>query len=171
VIDPRDAGAPAGLEALDAAAALVSNDTEAYIFSEKVGPYAMLCEWDAPLPVTRGSEQKSAKPGECVIAKPKEPLYVANGHDVRIPAIAEECAPGPELAALNSPLNHLTPADVAAPGPMMAGNAGFGPVNPAAAAFPGYQPCDVKGTCSEPIPLEIIEPDPGLPPCNIPGCI
>src|SRR2546422_7897012 len=39
--------------------------------------YAMMCEWDAPLPVSRGKEEKTAKPGECVIAKPKEPLYTA----------------------------------------------------------------------------------------------
>ena len=172
MIDPRDAGAPAGLAVLDAHAAVMGNDAEAYLFSEKVGPYAMLCEWDAPLAVSRGSEQKTADPGDCVIAKPKEPLYVANGHDVRIPAVADVCAPGPELASLNSPLNHLTPADVAAPGPMMAGNAGFGPVNPASGAFPGYQPCDVGSACPQPIPIETFEPDPNFPGCGgVPGCV
>jgi hypothetical protein len=172
MIDPRDAGAPAELAALDAHAAVMSNDAEAYLFSEKVGPYAMLCEWDAPLPVNRGSEQKTAAPGECVIAKPKEPLYVANGHDVRIPAVADACEPGPELASLNSPLYHLTPEDVAAPGPFPgAGHAGFGPVNPAAAQFPGYAPCDVGDACPQPLPTETFEPDPGFPPCDgVPGC-
>ena len=95
MIDPRDEGAPAQLAALDADARVKGNDAEAYIFSEKVGPYAMMCEWDDPLPVSRGSESKTADPGECVIAKPKEPLYTANAHDARIPALAQECAPGP----------------------------------------------------------------------------
>ena len=173
MIDPRDAGLPAGLAVLDAHAAVSGNDAEAYLFSEKVGPYAMLCEWDEPLAVSRGSEQKSAAPGECVIAKSKEPLYVANGHDVRIPAVADVCAPDPNLASLNSPLNHLTPADVASAGPFPgAGNAGFGAVNPAAAQFQGYAPCDVGDACSQPIPLEIFEPDPAFPPCapGVPGC-
>ena len=169
MIDPRDAGAPAGLAVLDAHAAVVGNDAEAYLFSEKVGPYAMLCEWDAPLPVTRGNEQKSAEPGECVIAKPKEPLYVASGHDVRIPAVADVCE-FPDLASLNSPLNHLTPADVASAGPFASGLAGFGPVNPSGADFPGYAPCDLE-VCAQPIPIETFEPPPVQPPCNIPGCI
>ena len=95
MIDPRDEGAPAQLAALDADARVKGNDAEAYIFSEKVGPYAMMCEWDDPLPVSRGSESKTADPGECVIAKPKEPLYTANAHDQRIPALAQECAPRP----------------------------------------------------------------------------
>jgi len=173
MIDPRDAGAPAQLAVLDADAQVMSNDAEGYIFSEKVGPYAMLCEWDAPLPVSRGAEQKSAAPGECVIAKPKEPLYTADAHETRIPAVADVCAPGPELASLNSPVHHLTPADVAAPGPMPgAGSAGFGGVNPAGADNPGYATCDVAGVCSQPLPLEVIEPNPtsvcGGPgvPCN-----
>jgi hypothetical protein len=172
MIDPRDSGAPARLAVLDAHAAVVGNDAEAYLFSEKVGPYAMLCEWDAPLPVSRGSEQKSAAPGECVIAKPKEPLYVASGHDVRIPAVAEACEPGPDLASLNSPLHHLTPADVASAGPFAAGNAGFGGVNPAAADFPGYVTCDVGGACTRPVPVEVVEPPPVFPPCGpgVPGC-
>jgi hypothetical protein len=60
MIDPRDEGEPAQLAVLDADGHVKGNDAEAYIFSEKVGPYAMLCEWDAPLPVSRGKEQKTA---------------------------------------------------------------------------------------------------------------
>ncbi|HKA15715.1 MAG TPA: hypothetical protein VKH41_11905 [Myxococcota bacterium] len=161
MIDPRDPGAtPAQLSVLAADAAVSSNDAEGYIFSEKVGPYAMLCEWDAPLPVSRGKEQKTAKPGECVIAKPKEPLYTANAHEQRIPALAQECAPGPELASLNDPRYHLSPRDVAAPGPMPGSNiAGFGTVNPAMAVSPDYK-CDVAGVCSPVIPIVVVEPNP-----------
>jgi len=165
MIDPRDSGDPAQLSVLDADAHVRGNDAEGYIFSEKVGPYAMLCEWDHPLPVTRGKEAKTADPNHCVIAKPKEPLYTANGHDARIPALAQECAPGPDLASLNSPLRHLTAEDVAAPGPPPGSNiAGFGDVNPAAAIGPDYATCQVAGVCSPKIPLIVTEPDP------VPGC-
>lgn len=149
MIDPRDGGAPAQLSALDADARVQGNDAEAYIFAEKVGPYAMMCEWDDPLPVSRGRESKTADPGECVIAKPKEPLYTANAHDPRIPAIAQECFPGPQLA-----LNDLTPADVAAAGPMPDT---FQPPPPAAG--PDYV-CDQAAVCSPVIGIVPVEPAP-----------
>ena len=169
MIDPRDQGPPAQLSVLAADAHVMSNDAEGYIFSEKLGPYAMLCEWDAPLPVSRGGEQKTAKPGECVIAKPKEPLYTANAHEQRIPALAQECAPGPELASLNDPRYHLTPGNVSSPGPMPSA-AGFGAVNPAMAISPDYK-CDVAGVCSPVKPLGAVEPEPIRPTdtCGIPG--
>jgi hypothetical protein len=171
MIDPRDSGDPAQLSVLAADAHVQGNDAEGYIFSEKVGPYAMLCEWDKPLPVTRGNEAKTAEPNHCVIAKPKEPLYTANAHDARIPALAQECAPGPDLASLNSPLRHLTAEDVAAPGPPPGTNiAGFGDVNPAGAALPAYTSCELQGVCSPKIPLIVTEPAP-IPGCNgAPGC-
>jgi hypothetical protein len=162
MIDPRDEGEPARLSVLAADAHVKGNDAEGYIFSEKVGPYAMLCEWDAPLPVSRGNEQKTAAPNECVIAKPKEPLYTAKAHDARIPALAQECAPGPGLANLNNPMNHLTPRDVASAGPIPGGDtAGFGPVT--MSAGPDHM-CDNAGVCAPLIPLVVTEPDP------VPGC-
>jgi hypothetical protein len=165
MIDPREAGEPAQLAVLDADARVSGNDAEGYIFSEKAGPYAMLCEWDRPLPVTRGVEQKTAEPNHCVIAKPKEPLYTANAHDARIPALAQECPMARDLASLNSPLRHLSAADVSAPGPLPgSGIAGFGNVNPAAAVGPNYVSCQVSGVCSPQIPIVVREPNP------VPGC-
>ena len=162
MIDPRDEGEPARLSVLAADGHVMGNDAEAYIFSEKVGPYAMLCEWSDPLPVTRANESKTAQPNECVIAKPKEPLYTAKAHDVRIPALAQECAPGPDLANLNNPLNHLTPRDVASAGPIPGSDiAGFGPVT--MSPGPDHM-CDNAGVCTALIPLVITEPDP------VPGC-
>jgi hypothetical protein len=160
MIDPRDEGAPAQLAALDENARVKGNDAEAYIFSEKVGPYAMMCEWDAPLPITRGRESKVADPGHCVIAKPKEPLYTADAHEQRIPALAQECAPGPELASLNDPRHHLSPTDVAAPGYGPVG--GFGPLS--MAPTPNYV-CDNAGVCSPVIGVVIQEPPPVIDPC------
>jgi hypothetical protein len=109
VIDARDAGEPARLGARNAEMRVAGNDAEAYVLSEKVGPYAMFCEWDAPLAVSRGAETKQADPLHCVIAKDAEPLYVANAHDERIPATGgPEC---PDLAGLTDPGSHFSPVD------------------------------------------------------------
>jgi hypothetical protein len=165
MIDPRKEGPPAELAALDTDARVMSNDAEAYILSEKLGRYAMMCEWDSPLPVSRGKEQKTAQPNECVIAKPKEPLYTANAHEARIPALAQECAPGPELASLNDPRHHLSPADVAAPGPMAAAF-----VPPAPAPEAAYV-CDQAAVCSPVIPIQAVEPRPNVEdPCAFGFC-
>lgn len=164
MIDPRDAGAPARLAALDARAEVLGNDAEAYLFKEKVGPYAMLCEWDAPLPVARADENLSADPGECVISKSREPLYLARAHDERIPAAAAElCDLGPEIASLaGAPHKHLSPADVSAPGPAPGiGSAGLGAVSPAGATQPNRSACDGAGSaCSLPIPVGAFVPPP-----------
>jgi len=156
LIDPRDRGALAYLSALDARAEVMGNDVEGYIFSEKVGPYAMLCEWDEPLPVARGDERKVAEPGNCVIAKKSEPIYVAQAHDERIPALASEVCeidPGALAALAGDPTRHLNPADVAAAGPIAGGgSAGLGNAGPLAADLPDRSPCDVPGSgCAVPL--------------------
>jgi hypothetical protein len=132
-IDPRDAGAQARLAALDTGGQVVGNDAEAYIFAEKTGRYAVLCEWDAPLPVDRRDESKVAEPGQCVIAKPKEPLYVADAHDERLGPPGDNCPLGPMNVGM-----HLTP-DVAAPPPAWSGLAS----NPNALSI---SPCQVPGS-------------------------
>jgi hypothetical protein len=150
LIDPRDGGALGYLSALDARAEFAGTDVEGYLFAEKVGPYAMLCEWDEPLAVARGDEREVAEPGNCVIAKKTEPIYVAQAHDERIPVLADqlcEIDPGALAALAGDPTRHLTPADVAAPGPMAGtGTAGFGSSNPMAAGLPERSPCDVPGS-------------------------
>ncbi len=167
MIDPREEGEPAQLAVLDADAKVQGNDAEGYIFSEKIGPYAMLCEWDDPLAVSRGSDSKTAKPGECVIAKPKEPLYTAKAHEARIPALAQECASPRNIASLNDPMHHLSPEDVAAVGPMLAA---FQPPDPA--QTPDYV-CDTtdEGVCSPERQLVAVEPDPVIEdPCAFGFC-
>ena len=135
VIDPRDTGATAQLSVLGARAEVLGNDAEAYVFAEKTGRYAILCEWDAPLPVARADESAVAQPGKCVIAKRSEPLYLADAHDERLGTPAEDaCALGPVIGALDL---HLSPTDVAM-GPLLgpwSGKAG-GP------EFPPRSPCD-----------------------------
>ena len=152
VVDPRGLGSEARLAALDAAGRVLGNDAEAYLFSEKTGRYAMLCEWDAPLPVERRDERVVADPGKCVIAKAKEPLYLADAHDERLAAPAEDaCALGPLAGAPD-----LTPASVAA--------GGLGPWSGPGAlqTNAGRAPCDVPGSgCGG---LVVILPQPGTGP-------
>ena len=146
IIDVREDGTTARLAAADAEVRVVGNDAEAYLLSEKTGGYAMFCEWDAPLDVTRNGERKLADPNECVIAKPHEPLYVADAHDARIPASAVDTCP-PDLGALASTDPHFSPIasrDVAAPPPSLAwSNLAEAP------GPPGRNPCEVPGSiCS-----------------------
>ena len=152
VVDPRGVGSEARLAALDAAARVLGNDAEAYLFSEKTGRYAMLCEWDAPLPVERRDERVVADPGKCVIAKAKEPLYVADAHDERLAAPADDACPLGPLAGAPD----LTPASVSA--------GGLGPWSGPGTAqtSTGRSPCDVPGSgCGG---LVVILPPPGTGP-------
>jgi hypothetical protein len=149
VIDPRDTGALARLAVLDAAAQVRGNDAEGYVFAEKTGRYAMLCEWDEPLTVARDEEKAAADPGKCVIAKPSEPLYLADAHDQRLGTPAEDACPlGPVIGALDQ---HLSPADVAAGPPQPPWS---GP--PTGPARPPRSPCEPStagcGTGGEPSP-------------------
>jgi hypothetical protein len=151
VIDPRAAGSRARLAALDAAAQVAGNDAEAYIFVEKTGPYAMLCEWDAPLPVARKGEEAVADPGKCVIAKPAEPLYLASAHDERLASPGEDACPlGPVIGSLDQ---HLSPADVAA-APLAAPWSGVA----ASPTDARRNACDTPGsTCAS---IVVIQPPP-----------
>ena len=113
VIDAREGAAPARLAAGTAAARIEGGDTEAYVLSEKAGGYAMFCEWDTPLAVTRGNESRTASPEQCVIAKPDEPLYLADAHQDRLAALPDACAP-PQFAALGPHFPAIAARDVAA---------------------------------------------------------
>lgn len=149
VLDPRLEGGHARLAVLDTKAQILGNDAEGYVFKEKTGGYAMLCEWDAPLAVTRGPEGKLANPGDCVIAKSREPLYTARAHDQRLGSPSEDlCSLGPVIGALDL---HLSPVDVAAgpPSPPWSGL-------PPTLALPVRSPCELPGaTCAV-----IVEPPP-----------
>jgi hypothetical protein len=162
VIDARDAGEPARLAARNAEMRVAGSDAEAYVLSEKVGPYAMFCEWDAPLAVSRGPESKQADPLHCVIAKDAEPLYVANAHDERIPATGGPTCP--DLASLTDPADHFSPVatrDVAAGPPVERwSNLAGGP------GVPDRDPCGDPGsgcaiTRGAPGVIIIDEPPPG----------
>ena len=140
--DVQEGGGTARLAAADAAVRVVGNDAEAYLLSEKVGGYAMFCEWDAPLDVVRRDEEQLAGPEQCIIAKPHEPLYVADAHEERIPAAGIETCP-PDLGALANvgPLfSPIASRDVAAPPPPLVWSS-----LPDAPGPPGRNPCEIQG--------------------------
>jgi hypothetical protein len=136
VIDARDEGAPARLAARNAQVHVAGNDAEAYLLEEKVGPYAMFCEWDSPLEVSRGSERTQAAPNQCVIAKDSEPLYVADAHEDRIPV--EGGAPCPPVVAAGP---HFSPDDLP--------DVGAGPVETWSSVARGIAPPD-RDPCGDP---------------------
>lgn len=92
-------------------------DTEGYVLSEKAGAYSMLCEWGKPLDVKRIGKPDAlvANPGQCAIAKPREPLYTAKAHAERIPLAGEAACPAGELIGKAS--DRFNVADVSAPPP------------------------------------------------------
>jgi len=132
----------------------------------------MICEWDEPLVADRGPERLTLGPGECVIAKQKEPLYLARAHDQRIAAAPDEvCDTDPALIAAlaGAPVRHLSPSDVAAGPPgdpagllAAAGTAGLGLDDPVGPDRPIREACDVPGACG--FPIIVIEPAPGALP-------
>lgn len=170
IIDVREGGETARLAAADAEVRVVGNDAEAYLLAEKVGDYAMFCEWDAPLDVVRNNEQKLADPEQCVIAKPREPLYVADAHEERIPAAEiETCAP--DLGALASTDPHFSPTDLrdvaAGPPPIAWDNQALAPEPPP------RHPCELPGSICSGVPglhvgatvagtIVVSEPAPGM---------
>jgi hypothetical protein len=159
IIDTRNGGAAGTLRIDNADSKVAGGDSEVYVLNEKAGRYAMFCNWTGPVSVSRDPKSLSVDPGNCVLAKPHEPLYSARGHDHQIPLL-----PLPYDAVLfDAPGNHFDTTDVAAGPP---GNLFTNPMNPL-----GIQrdPCDTPGSgCSAGI--NIIEPPPNGGGCA-PGVI
>jgi hypothetical protein len=89
----------------------------------------------AQLAVLDAEEKAAADPGKCVIAKPSEPLYLADAHDQRLGTPAEDACPlGPVIGALDQ---HLSPADVAAGPPQPPWSSA-----PTGPARPPRSPCE-----------------------------
>jgi hypothetical protein len=138
--------APARLAAGTAAARIDGGDSEAYVLAEKAGGYSMFCEWDSPLAVTRGSETRTASPRQCVIAKPDEPLYLADAHQDRLAALEDSCAPA-NFAALGPHFPAIAARDVAA---------GPAPFSVSPAELPGLerQACEDPGAACPTIRID-----------------
>jgi hypothetical protein len=160
VIDPRKAGEPIELVALDSSSTVLGGDREARILREKAGAYAMLCDWVQPVSVTRRAEGKSARPGDCIIAHPREAMFAAPGHTDRIPLLGgapslADAGPAIDPAGLIDP---LPPVGAAGPG-------AFGPGGLPGSGAPGAaqalrSPCESVGVgCTG--QFRVIEPDPG----------
>ena len=158
IIDTRGGGAAAALRIDSASSKIAGGDSEVYILNEKAGRYAMFCDWKGPVQVTRDPKSLRAEPGHCILSKPHEDLYAAQGHDHQIPLL-----PLPDDAVLyDSPANHFDTSDVAA------GPPGFGFGDPVAPIERERDPCDVPGSgCKTATALKVIEPPPvtgGCPP-------
>ncbi len=152
LIDTRGKGARAAALQIDNAdSAVDGGDAEVYVLNEKAGRYAMFCNWTGPVHVTRDPKSLSADPGNCVLAKPHEPLYAAKGHDHQIPLL-----PLPYDAVLfDAPANHFDTTDVAA------GPGGFGFGDPVAPSGLARDPCDVPGSgCATRTGFTVVEPPP-----------
>ena len=159
IIDTRANPVPAELQVVDAEAAVAGGDAEFYVLNEKAGRYAMFCEWTGPLQVTRAPKSLTAGPNQCVLAKPHEPLYAANGHDHQIPLL-----PLPYDAVFTDPASgHFDTTDVAA------GPPGLGFANPLDPPDRQRDPCDVPGSgCQGRVlggPPIVIEPPPDTGGC------
>ncbi len=160
VVDPRKAGEPIELVALDSSSTVLGGDREARILREKAGAYAMLCDWVQPVSVTRRAEGKSARPGDCVIAHPREAMFAAPGHTDRIPLLGgapslADAGPAIDPAGLIDP---LPPVGAAGPG-------AFGPGSLPGSGAPGAaqalrSPCLTVGVgCTG--KFRVFEPQPG----------
>lgn len=160
VVDPRKAGEPIELVALDSSSTVLGGDREARILREKAGAYAMLCDWVQPVAVTRRAEGTSAKPGDCVIANPREAMFAAPGHTDRIPLLGgapslADAGPAIDPAGLIDP---LPPVGAAGPG-------AFGPGSLPGSGAPGAaqalrSPCLTVGAgCNG--RARVLEPPPG----------
>jgi hypothetical protein len=164
VVDPRKAGEPIELVALDSSSVVLGGDREARILREKAGAYVMLCDWVKPVAVQRRAEGKSARPGDCIIANPREAMFAAPGHKERIPLLLgapalADAGPAIDPASLIDPL-----PPVGAPGPgasalgaVSAGGPGSGP--------PGLplalrSPCSTVGAGCTGNGFRVIEPPP-----------
>lgn len=151
IIDTRGGGNPGALRIDNADSVIAGGDAEVYVLNEKAGRYAMFCNWTGPVQVTRDPKSLSVDPGNCVLAKPHEPLYAAKGHDHQIPLL-----PLPYDAVLfDAPANHFDTTDVAAGPP----GVGFG--DPVAPIDMQRDPCDVPGSgCASGRALTVVEPPP-----------
>jgi hypothetical protein len=156
VIDARQDPTPARLAAGSAAARVDGGDSEAYLLAEKAGGYSMFCEWDSPLAVERGNETRTAKPEQCVISKPHEPLYVADAHEDRMPAGPDGCPPAAVAAA--GPHFGIDSAQDVAAGPPPAG---FLP-GPIGLSSLAREPCEDPGSICARVQLD--EAPPGTDP-------
>lgn len=158
IVDTRANPVPAELTAAGATASVAGGDSEYYVLAEKSGRFAMFCEWTGPLHVTRDSSSVNAGPEQCVLARPHEPLYAANGHEHQIPLL-----PLPEAAFADPASLHFDSTDVAAGPPGL----GFGePILPIERQ---RDPCDVPGSgCSR--GLTVVEPPPDTGGCA-PGVV
>ena len=135
------------------------DDGEALVFPEKIFVVSMVCSRDHSIDASRDGEEGkldqllTAAPGECVVSKPREPLYTSAASHPKLALLERDlCGPGlgVELASLADP---FAPDDLAAllPPPVGAPPPGLAP--PVVSGFSSvYAACTVGPTCSASFP-------------------
>jgi hypothetical protein len=155
VVDTRGGGDPGAIAALGAEATIAGGDSEIYLLSEKTGRYAMFCEWEGPLAVSKDPHALVADPGNCILVKPGEAPYRAAGHDHQIPL----------LPSVDQGPDDLLSSRFATP--QVAAGPFHGFPGPADAPDRERDPCDIPGTGCE--SLFVFEPPPDTDPDCLPG--
>ncbi len=160
VVDARGVDSPPlGLGTPHASARGLGVDSELFVLSEKAGAYSLLCEWEAPLEVARNGEQLAAEPGQCVVANPREALYLTPAQAERVALAGEDACPvGPVLGRV---ADRFSPTDVAAAPPPT------GLLRPAPPAF-ARDACDDPGAGCGGMPNLAPPPSFVLPPVTPP---
>ncbi len=139
-------GAPGDPEITTPALRLAAGggDVEALVFAGKAGTISMVCGFDTPVDVAAlGSPEKhlEAPVGSCVVAKPREALYIAPATHPKLAVLGD---PGCGLLAAEPVSGRFTPASVAF------GGSGLGPpVGPTLAPALGdpFEPCTTGPSC------------------------
>jgi hypothetical protein len=111
-----DGSKPAQIATPGLVAERSGRDTEALVVPEKAWTVSLICPYDAPLAShrrDRATETIEPGPGQCAVAKPREPLYLAPASHPRIQLASDQC-PAPLPLAKNVTDRFGSPADVAA---------------------------------------------------------
>jgi len=144
-----------GLELAD-----TRTNSEALVFVEKISLVSMVCSRDHSIDATRlGKEGKAdetltSSSGECIVSKPREPIYLAAASHPQLGLLARDmCGAGlgVELASLADP---FAPDDLASllPPPVGAGPQGLEP--PIVSGFDSiFTACTVGPSCQAQLPL------------------
>lgn len=149
VIDMGDGSRTSRIETPGLVLADARSNSEAIVFPEKIWTVSIVCSRDDRLAVERrgnATERMTSAPGQCTIAKPKEPLYLAAASHESLGLLARDAC-GPLEIQLGL-ADRFTPGDAAGLLPAVA--AGPPPMPPpiAPAMAPTLPGCTVGGACS-----------------------
>ena len=127
-------------------AANAGSDTDVFAFAEKAGLVSMICPAEGPVQANQGGQTLTPGPGECAVAKPGEPAYLADASHGPLPLLADGGAvplAGDPVARIGEPLPPV--ALGVEPSPL------FESVVDPVRSDP-RNPCDLAGSCRSKVP-------------------